>query len=137
MNHMISWLIKKYELFPYSWKRYWWHNYWCSCNLSKHFKQNSHYLSGLGVRYIVLFFSLWLRVYSRHKIRRVSLYYPWAIVHHLFTYIVILFILLIWFHHMDTILVVLLVVFNLTLYLMWPYWMRTIFHRFYPYNVVL
>jgi len=34
---------------------------------------------------------------------------------------VILLILLIWFHHMDTILAVLLVFFNLTLYLKLPY----------------
>jgi len=39
---------------------------------------------------------------------------------------VILLILLIWFHHMDTILVVLLVFLNLTLYLKLHYRMRTI-----------
>jgi len=38
----------------------------------------------------------------------------------------ILSFLLIWFHHMDTILVVLLVFLNLTLYLNLPYCMRTI-----------
>jgi len=39
----------------------------------------------------------------------------------------ILLILLIWFHHMDTILVVLLVFMNLTLYLKLPYLIRTIY----------
>jgi len=44
---------------------------------------------------------------------------------------VILLILLIWFHHMDTIPVVLLVCLNITLYLKLPYRMRTILFRFY------
>jgi len=47
---------------------------------------------------------------------------------------VLLLILLIWFHPMDTILVMLLVFLNLTLYLKLPYLMRTIFRRFYAYK---
>jgi len=43
-------------------------------------------------------------------------------------------IFLIVLHHMDTILVVLLVFFNLTLNLKLPNWMMTIFCRFYAYK---
>jgi len=43
---------------------------------------------------------------------------------------VIMVILLIWSHHMDTILAVLLVFLNLTSYLKSPYCMRTILCRF-------
>jgi len=50
---------------------------------------------------------------------------------------VILLILLIWFHHMDTILVRLLVLFNLTLYLNLRSRMRTICVGFMHINVVL
>jgi len=47
---------------------------------------------------------------------------------------VILLILLILFHHRDIILEVYLILFNLTLYLKSPYWVRTIFCRFYAYT---
>jgi len=47
---------------------------------------------------------------------------------------VILLILLILFHHRDTIPEVYLIFFNLTFYLKLSYWMRTFFCRFYAYT---
>jgi len=47
---------------------------------------------------------------------------------------VILLILPILFHHRDTIPQVYFILFNLTLYLKLPYWIRTLFCRFYAYT---
>ena len=67
--------------------------------------------------------------------RRVPFCYPWAICVSPFylAWWCCLF-CVIWFHHMDTILVVLLVFLNLTLYLKLPHWIRTNLWRFYAYT---
>ena len=68
----------------------------------------------MDLRYIVVvFFWLWLKVYIRHKIRRVPFCYPWVIYITIFLSMEILHILLILFHHRDTILEVLLIFLNL------------------------
>ena len=62
---------------------------------------------------MLFFFWLWLKVYIRHNIRRVPFCYPWVIYITIFLSMVILHILLILFHHRDTIREVLLIFLNL------------------------
>ena len=82
---------------------------------------------GFKVYRCCFFYWLWLRVYSGHTIRRVPFWLPLSnCVTTILISMVILLSLLKWFHHMDTILLVLLVCLNITLYLKLLNWMRAI-----------